>query len=376
MGYIKSPEIQQRIGRFLLRPIVLMLPLVASTLHVDNFRFAGHAAESEKALKALRIMCKQYNISIGDPAPESIIQAKYRHNFLGIDWNYTEKTIALTSKFVAKLQNITIGETMTWHDMESLYGKLFFGAQILGLGLAQFYYALKQFRLMAKICSRMQTSNNHIVKLWQASKSQLLTWFDIVSTNRPREMIFLDVALENSYKHVLYTDASDKGFSCVLFTGTTFEVYANRWENERFWKDEAFLPDIGQRELFALVVAIKWLRHKNVQLNETILCIDNCTALSAAQKGYSKSFWINSLIIDGNIDAGFLRQGFFKRIFYVTSAENLADIFTRELAPEGEEALQAHGEMPTELQGNCVTTLGIEHLGSPVSTSLFSSVKV
>ena len=194
------------------------------------------------------------------------------------------------------------------------------------------------------------------MKLWKSTTNQLLQWLKIATDN----VGLCITQRETEAQQLLFTDASDTGFACVLFEKNTFSVRSDRWSNTRFWKDLEFLPSINHRELYAVVQAVEWLKEQNIPLNKVRLFIDNTSALSALQRGYSKSFWLNELITLGALDAGFAQGSFFFDIQYVKSEENLADIYTRDLLG----ANFVGSQIATTASRTTTSLLQVEHSGA------------
>lgn len=116
--------------------------MVISTLHIDNYRWLGTFTRTVAAFKNFRrVQLLQRNNRRSHRRGR---QGKDAAQFSGYRLRLRVNDSGITKKFVAKLKSSTVAESTTWDEMQTLVGRLFFAAQVLGIGLSGYYYALKQ----------------------------------------------------------------------------------------------------------------------------------------------------------------------------------------------------------------------------------------
>lgn len=300
MGFVSSPEIQQRLSKALTRkiPPALGLPQVREIIFLDNFAFFGTNHQVAGAAKILQALTSRYAVTIGegpDITNDSFI-------FLGLQFSLKSKTVAVAQKTIDRLRNITIQKSMHWRIYCQLMGLLFFCSSVLLTERCHYYYAFKCYRnfcQMPKLHARLSS----------AAFDQLCQWRESSLLNTPRS---LEPRVMNHNWH-LYTDASDSGFGYVLFAD---EVYSDMGT----WTPEFSTRPIAVRELYAVLFAARAVQGKRLSCSSVHLHVDNTAVLFALQKGYSPVYELNSLIA---------QIPHFGSIAYVQTERNPADPLSR-----------------------------------------------
>lgn len=308
MGFVSSPEIQQRISLAisrLIRQPILKNP-TERVVYLDNFAFFGVLKDMNSAKGLLQHLCSRYSVTLGaEPQVEQVFP------FLGLNFNLASKEVTVSDKSIEKLTAIKVGNEMDWRSFVSMVGLLFFCSSVLQIPLAQFYYAFKAYR---EFCAHPSAK----VTLHKNSREQFVVWQQVAMANAPRSLKALPQAA-----WTLFTDASDEGFAIVLFQdmpSTHIFTYYKTWSEARWWKDPKFLPPIAQREAYPVLVAGRLLREMGIPTEQVNLRIDNLTTMFSLKKQYSREYHLNNMIAHAPR---------FRSIQYVESKANLADPFTR-----------------------------------------------
>ena len=337
MGATVTPEIQQRLSVSLAQWAVNEVPpelgSVIYTVHIDNFRFLGSTEAVRMAGDKFIARCRKFNVTLN---PEDL-----PGDFLGIHFNYEDRSVALTSKFVNKLKAVQsssesgVPRSMTISEFETLFGRLMFAAEVLQLPLYKWYYAIKFYRKFCSKMSKERQPDDTPILLWKAAHEQLCEWFACAIQNVRRYPVDSD----SNNGGVLFTDASDAGFGMVFIRGGTVIARGCKWSESRFWRDEQFLPSINQRELFAVMEGAEWLISLGVQIKDIHLRIDNVAALSSIRKRRSNSFFLNKRLQQAGLR--------WASISYVSSEDNLADEPSRNFAPRRDQDSESHDTQRT-----------------------------
>ena len=305
MGSCISPEIQQRITDFLAKTAAVDGVFVV--VHIDNIRFYGKPDDVRKSMSNFLEVCEAYNVTLNEPEFGN-------GDFLGMEFDYTARTVRLTQRFVKKLLDIDYEHLpSTLEGVQSLFGKLFFAAGVLRLPLYEYYYAIKFYR---KLCRTHQVGDERIT-WWASAAMEVIDWCRAAIKNPVRRH---DAPLSET-RWTLYTDASDIGYGLVLF-GPDGQAYAtgDTWARTEFrpWKDAEWLPHINQREVLGVEVGERWLQLLGIRKEDVDLRVDNMTARKSANSDRSNHFWINEVISR-------MGRGRWRSVEFVKSAMNWAD---------------------------------------------------
>jgi hypothetical protein len=259
-----------------------------------------------KVSAAFTHICEQYSVTLN--------REEDQQTFLGMRWDYANRSVSLGEKSRTKLLQ-EISRRMQASHIVSLYGRLFFAAEVLELPLQHYYYAIKFYRkLMWKIQRDLITPDLE-VEFWDAAWRQVLDW------QQKATMIEAEVKLEGHSTLLprvdVYTDASDTGFGIVVLMEGRYYERAGRWTEERWWKKSSWMPHINQRELATVGLAETFLDELGMDVASAHLHVDNTSTLGTLKRGRSKSYWMNN-ILRGQNNKWRTRE-------FVASESNLAD---------------------------------------------------
>ena len=286
---------------------------VVTTTHIDNVRFVGTKEEVAAAAKEFRRRCDQCRVTLNDE-PENEVHSAGK--FLGIHFDYSAKTVALSPKTRHKLQQWMLElDRLTLGDIASLFGQLMWASSVTGFNIADVYHSVKFFRRRLSLLHRNPDAENMPTTVWPCIRSQLEQWLLALAVSPPRT--------PNTYCEVpqvtLFTDASLTGWGGVLFdhhTGEWREVGGK-------WKYDG--RHINQLEMEAVRQVVEAFLPRLVGRHVHLL-VDNTSVQSVIVHGRSQSFWLNErfrAVAD-------LTQHFASlRVDYVPSKANLADALSR-----------------------------------------------
>jgi len=282
-------------------------PPITSTVYIDNFRFEGTVRDLWHILPFARRALEQLTICF-----PIVCVPETSYEFLGIAWDHTNKTVALSNRFRSKLLRIASGvkERMKFHDVLSVFAKLVYATRVLRTQVHEYYYVYKFVRRK----SRTHTVNS-TVQLWRQLPRLFRRWTEAVLTSPPH-------ALKNpSTAITIFSDASLGDFGYIIIGLGRTITFGSAFEH---------IEDIHILEARALLYA---LRHVE-RLVSSELCtdtslyirIDNTTVQGAVEKKRSNSFILNSII--GKIQSVLKKFGKYD-VEYIKSKANPADLITR-----------------------------------------------
>ena len=311
MGARVSPEIQQRLGEFLVneakRRVGESGNRVETVVHIDNFRFVGPQAQVELVSDAFQRICNEYDVTLNQDEDQS--------TFLGMAWDYAQRTVKLGDRSHAKM-GASIVSRMKAAEIVSIFGRLFFAAEVLELPLQHCYYAIKFYRKLMYRIDRGLLKPSDEVDIWQAALQEMHSWQAWACDNTAVKLA-QQLEIDENEQVEVFTDASDTGFGIVVFARGKYYERAGKWESVRVWKCAKWLPHINQRELAAVKFAEQFLEQLGYAPSCANLHVDNTTALAALHRGRSRSYWLNYILT--------MSSNTWRSRSYVSSADNWAD---------------------------------------------------
>ena len=312
MGATVSPELQQRLSLFLAESAASQSDVVY-TVHIDNFRFLGPPDQVDVISERFTSICQDYGVTLNAEGVNT--------EFLGMDFNYTEKTVGLSARFVGKLRQLFGGagvpRSMTVKELQALMGCLFFAAEVLALPVYEYYYGIKQYRKVAKLITKEFLGDTDTITLWEAAWHDLRRWHAGAVEN-PRRAA---AKRGDDCSSVLFTDASDFGWAAVLCRRGKVFVKTGAWRSSRFWRTPTYLPHINQRELYAVMAAGDWMDSLGLATGEINLRVDSKVVVGVLRRRRSASYWLNNHIRRCGLQ--------WRTVEWVASEANMADLPSR-----------------------------------------------
>ena len=311
-GATTSPNIGQIASWTISQEILRRTHVVPKSVHVfiDNLRFITQTtAQSQALCQSLLQLCQELCITLNE---DEMHVGSIDYVFLGVHFSHASDhfSVCLSPKFISKLQQTKdiFAPDATLRDVLQLFGKLQYAARILGLRLAEHYYAFKFLRRRV-FCFLDDTAD-----VWPSTQSTWERWMSDVLANVP---VYLGRKNPVQFKKAhMITDSSLKGWVAVFFFPKTVFCIGESWE------DSIKQHHINVLELFAVERALKKI---DLQQYELVIGIDNTTAGYCLSKQRSKNFVLNSCIL--RISELPVR---IVEIYYIESKLNPADWWSRE----------------------------------------------
>ena len=283
---------------------------VTRRTYVDGTRWVGTKTHVSECLTRSREECEAASAQAQFQEPSTV------HEWLGVVYDFSQKTVSLSEKMVAKLTRArdNIGN-WSLRDMMQAFAYLFYASPVLQLKLASFYHCIKFYSRRCRTLEAGAKKLDDTAQVWPSITRELLTWFNMaianVPTTPPKPE---DVEKANL---TLFTDACDDGWGAVLINeyGQCFSV------GQKFANAKKL--HINVKELLAVSNAAKELNHI-IQGRPVRLFIDNTTAIATVKRGYGRSFALNVA------ERVLQHVGIaFQSVDYVKSADNPSDAPSR-----------------------------------------------
>jgi hypothetical protein len=282
---------------------------VAARTYIDGTRYVGTFTDVQRALHAARDACSQHNAAaeFGTPATT--------HEWLGVIYDYTAKTVKLNDAIVTKLATATRSVT-SWscRDMMQAFSYLLYAAPVHRRYLADFYHCMKFY---SRRCRALQDESAHLdspANVWPSILPQLTRWLTATIDNKPTR----PPPRCDSAKWTLFTDSSGSGWGAVLINDTSCETrtVGGRWTL-------AEKLHINTKETLALANALRsfdtLLGHDAIRV-----FVDNTSTIATVKRTFGRSFGLNMAVKQVQLCGKNIVS-----IAYVASAENPADAPSR-----------------------------------------------
>lgn len=229
---------------------------------------------------------------------------------LGIMFDFQNHSVSLKESFLGKVsRQVAMGlNNLSVAELESLIGRLVYGASVLGIPLWRYWFALKISR--RRFNSR---SGSSPADLPRCAISQLEDWISYIFRNEPRKPpASRDVSFH------LFCDASKDGWGAVLIGTSSIHplIVGGKW---------ATRPDnINGAEARALVLAVNAFRKWFTPNTSVEVHIDNTSVYSNVKSLSSASFAVACELARLNLPKNVQWE-----FSYVKSLDNLADSASR-----------------------------------------------
>ncbi len=216
MGFSKAADLMNIIVQCTTLAIT-EVPQEHIDVHIDNVRLI-HSDRGRllRAKSQFRRACSDANISLNDD-PES--QPHSQGKYCGVEYDYVNKTVHLSKKFVAKLrQGYDTVDFWNFGELQKIFGRLYYGAQIMRAPVWNWYRAIKfHSRRMASAFKDSDPAN-----IWPCARPEIMKWLRYLIANEPvhppdpRTPPALEV----------YSDSSQSGWGVVIHDKTSGRILA------------------------------------------------------------------------------------------------------------------------------------------------------
>jgi len=274
---------------------------VRCDVYVDNIRFLGNS-EDDVVAAAAQFITRSRSVGatineVSDASEDAAAAARRlvarSGDFLGVHFDYMNKTVSLTQKTISKLSAIkevfTTGAP-THRNFLSLFGLLFFTQQVSPITPAKHYYCLKEYSETAR---RLQSNPGLLESPYRCSPSRLkdiLSWVDSALASPAYVVPKKHVPGESRY--VLVTDASRRGWGAVLLDQLTgcVHIQSGRWDAS--WSGRRVS---AWTESEAIACALQSFFPTGPEDTIDVLS-DSSTAVGAFSRGYSLKYAVNRAV--------------------------------------------------------------------------------
>lgn len=251
---------------------------------IDNVRFCGPRSDVARHTSTFCDRCKAVGATLN--ADDETSGSSYV--FCGVQ--FRPGTVAVAEKTRAKIAAavpLIESGSITIADLESLFGRLWFAASILGISARDFWWAIKVARRRLAAVNNDPSLLDSRANLSPASRAQLLEWARRAAGNTPRAPPRRN-APAPSARLTLFTDATPEGWGAVLIDDATQSVviaggnFGQRADN------------INAAETRAVACALEAFKARVPRGAHLHLRIDNTSAAAAVVKGRTDSGAINT----------------------------------------------------------------------------------
>jgi hypothetical protein len=209
MGYVPSCTVQQAVTTALARKAAE----VRTKVYIDGIRFVGGEEAVDQAIGAVAKACDAAG------AAYEVTHRATTHEWLGVLYDYTAKSVAINDKLREKIVAIKHSiDTWTIAHACRAFGYLFFASRVTNLPLAKYYHAIKFY---AARCRAVQQSNSMLEEpaaVWPSVMDEIKTWCDNIVELGPRAVDRRECA-----NAMIISDASSTGWGAIVIVGSMVE---------------------------------------------------------------------------------------------------------------------------------------------------------
>jgi hypothetical protein len=294
--------------------------------YVDGARFAGSPAEAADVLRFWSRSAEFFGATFKAPP---LVQQEY--DFVGIRFDHRCHTVRLADKTASKIPQ-SIPTSTTVAELQTLLGRLLFGAGVTRTPLGDFYFAFKAVRRHFNNCNTSRTTLHEPLELTQGCAAKL---------QQLRDQVLSTVVIRTSPGGIslrFYSDASLKGWGSVLMTDRGRVLVTGG-----AWGPSELGADISVLEMRAVELGLLAFEVELQSAAHVAIFVDNTSTEAGIRRGNCRSADLAIRLaaaipllraLPGRITVG-----------HVPSAENPADPPSRLLDPHAsyaEAAGKAH----------------------------------
>jgi len=296
-------------------------------VYIDNvYFFSNDVSKINEARAVFEERCQRVSACFEVTTPTG-----QEMTVLGVQIDLKNKTVALTSAFIDKLDVLVAMFDHLWYNKNNdgntyrpssfaiwkVFGAITWATRILGIKLCRFP------RWTAWLCRRAgQLAKDPSLwekpcAIWDSAREELRS---LIAQLRPDEEGVprtRNVAqVPGPQTQVVWADASNTGFGIVLDGLGIDDVIARRWSPIMLRKT------IAERELYALLQGVRAALKLGTSQHIHVMC-DNSNVVCWVNRGRGKSFFSNSLLAE--LDSLLEQHGAFVTVEWIPSEKNLAD---------------------------------------------------
>jgi len=216
MGEVPSPGIMQGIVSAIATEAARGTGVIARA-YIDNVRFMGSQEAVCLAASRFRDVCARCGVTLN---AEPYNTPHQTGPFLGIEFDYKARTVAIGPRLRAKLEAANL-HTCTNDDLCTTFGALYHASRILRINMAEFYFCMKYYRKRVAALLSGALHGSDCASIWPSILRQFTRWLDTATRNVP---VSVTPRLAEDAPYALATDASDLGWGAVLFCRRTGRI--------------------------------------------------------------------------------------------------------------------------------------------------------
>lgn len=304
-------------------------PGVFIEAYIDNVRFIGKREDVARAVAIFMARCKLVGATLNEVDIRSITESdllmqaasltRSAGDWLGESFDYAEKTVAISKKTRAKIEQASSLELRTWRGFAAYVSLLRYATRTTGVPLAPYFGALRAFAAASQMLSdRPEMWDEIALPLQPHAAEALARWTADVLAAAPRK-----ISLDAPPSALMITDASDWGWGAVwLEDDGQVKTVSHPWtaqdrESGMTKKSVHAEPEAIYRALCCLV--------RPSRATTVAILTDNMAAKASIMKGYSPAFFVNT--VAGKIRKSFPHMRF--QVHHVAGVRNPVDKLSR-----------------------------------------------
>jgi hypothetical protein len=265
-------------------------------VYIDNVMFVGSKEEVIEAARTFVMRCKQARVTLNeidvkkfDPNNRGLLEslAKQRQEFLGIDCDFANKTVAVGEKTMRKLAAVwSVRESWTHRNFMGHISLLLYSSRILRFNVAAFHPTMDFVRSTARTLQADEKLWDRRIDFPADLLDELQVWTQGIMINEPKRV---NTPQSEGFEYIIVTDACGEGYGAVCMRVPTQEisVIGDKWEHDfpaRFRHSTVAEAEGMRRALHLLPKQVD---------GKVLVLTDSSTAFWAARKGYSRSPYVN-----------------------------------------------------------------------------------
>jgi hypothetical protein len=292
MGHTGAPEIMQT-----LTSVVAGDPTFCRTAEsfaftspgsiavwIDGIRFTGAMADVKAAAKFVDIRAKRFGVTF--KATESK-DAVLEYEFIGVNWNHKDHTVALSAKNMRRLQVDPAKCSMA--ELERFTSRLIWASSVHAVPLGCFYFNTKLVRRRLHRWEAAGCPEDMATDLPPSTLQGLVRWRQWVTGHT------LVPAHKYAVAAVLFTDASLRGWGAVLEIDGVVSIAGGQWSDRQQCKS----GDISALEGEAVQLAVETFADtlRRAPTNVLHLVVDNTSVEAALKRGTGRAERVNTHVV-------------------------------------------------------------------------------
>ncbi|ORC88347.1 putative target of rapamycin (TOR) kinase 1 [Trypanosoma theileri] len=277
MGYKVSPEILQTVTSAIAGVPGNVKPALAAPCElrldvwIDNIRISGKIKEVVQWERQVRHWAEECHATIGE-----VISGAHSYTFLGVVFDHSSRSVALSKKCIGKLRDIRSLRLWTVAEMEVAVSRFLYAAAILGVRLTAFFFFLKAVRRRLSALNRGLISLTEPAHLPRSATREGQLLLRILLRNEKRIMT-KTVAVSAT----MITDASLHGWGAIMFLESgEVKIAGAPW----------MTPPTLIMQAEARAVRLALLAFAEILPKHVKVFVDNTSLQYSAQKGHAKSY--------------------------------------------------------------------------------------